>query len=213
MSFHVVDSHLERSLAERWVPRSHASSIWGTPPCIASCKLEPAVQHLYGLECDQRSLNLIAGFDTRSGEVIGICRKRKRQIEFIELLEEIDRRTPAEITLIHLVCDNVTTHKGKLTRAWLARHPRFRMHFTPVHCSWMNQIEQWFSILQRKRLAVANFADLADLAERITAFIDEWNIAAHPFKWSRDSVTKILAKVDAAIAAAAAPVAHLEAAA
>ena len=77
------------------------------------------------------------------------------------------------------------------------------MHFTPVHCSWMNQVEQWFSILQRKRFAVANFADLDQLAERIAAFISEWNAQAHPFAWSRASFAKILAKVDAAIAAVA----------
>ena len=149
------------------------------------------------------ALNLLAAFNTRSGEVIGICRPRKRQVEFIELLEELDRRTPPTLSRIHLVCDNIITHKGKLVLAWLAQHPRFRMHFTPVHCSWMNQVEQWFSILQRKRLAVANFADLAALGERITAFIAEWNAAAHPFNWSRGSFTKILAKVDAAITAAA----------
>jgi len=169
------------------------------------------VEHEYAR---RGALNLLAAFDTRSGKVIGICRKRKRMVEFIELLEEIDRLTPADVTLIHLVCDNVITHKGKLTRAWLAKHPRFRMHFTPVHCSWMNQVEQWFSILQRKRLATANFADLANLDERITAFIAEWNVAAHPFKWSRDSFTKILAKVDDAIAAATTtPVLPVEAAA
>lgn len=166
-------------------------------PALPGC-IPLHVEHEYARA---GALNLLAGFDIRTGEVIGICRKRKRQVEFIELLEEIDRRTPAEIAFIHLVCDNVITHKGKLTRAWLARHPRFRMHFTPVHCSWMNQIEQWFSILQRKRLAVANFADLSTLAARITAFIAEWNAAAHPFKWSRASFAKILAKVDAAIAA------------
>ena len=64
----------------------------------------------------------------------------------------------------------------------------------------MNQVEQWFSILQRKRLAVANFADLDILRDRITAFIAEWNAAAHPFNWTTASFTKILAKVDAAIA-------------
>jgi transposase len=58
------------------------------------------------------------------------------------LLEEIDRLTPAHVTTIHLVCDNVRMHKGKLVQAWLARHPRFQTHFTPVHCSWMNQVEQ-----------------------------------------------------------------------
>ena len=160
------------------------------------------VEHEYSR---RGAVNLIAAFDTRSGEVIGICRKRKRQVEFIELLEEIDRLTPQEITVIHLVCDNVITHKGKLTRAWFAKHPRFRMHFTPVHCSWMNQVEQWFSILQRKRPTVPNFADLDDLVDRITAFIAEWNAAAHPFKWSQASFAKILAKVDAAIAAANPP--------
>jgi len=147
--------------------------------------------------------NLIAAFDLRTGEVIGICRRRKRQAEFIELLEEIDRRTPIGITIIHLVCDNVSAHKGKLTRAWLEKHPRFQMHFTPVHCSWMNQIEQWFSILQRKRLTAPNFSDVSHLERRLMAFITEWNENAHAFKWSAKSFAKVLAKVDAALAEAA----------
>jgi len=128
-----------------------------------------------------------------------VCRRRKRQVEFIELLEEIDRLTPACVTLIHLLCDNVSMHKGKLTRAWLAKHPRFTMHFTPVHCSWMNQVEQWFSIIQRKRFSAPNFSDLNLLEQRIVAFIKEWNETAHPFKWTSKSFQKILAKVDAAI--------------
>jgi hypothetical protein len=69
------------------------------------------------------ALNLLAAFDTRSGEVIGLCRRRKRQAEFIELLEAIERATPRSTTLIHIVCDNVSTHRGKLVRAWLAKHP------------------------------------------------------------------------------------------
>lgn len=125
-----------------------------------------------------------SAFDTRTGEVIGICRRRKSMVECMELLEEIDRRTPESVTAIHLVCDNVITHRGKLVRAWLATHPRFRMHHTPVHCSWMNQIEQWFSILQRKRLGVANFANLGDLEAKIGTFIAEWNEVAHPFDWT-----------------------------
>jgi hypothetical protein len=150
------------------------------------------------------ALQLFAAFDTRSGQVIGILRRRKRQLEFIELLEQIDRNTPASVTLIHLVCDNLRVHKGKLVRAWLERHPRFQMHFTPVHCSWMNQVEQWFSILQRKRLVASNFADLNVLEERLLAFIAEWNAIAHPFKWTARSFDKVLAKIDADIAARAA---------
>jgi hypothetical protein len=141
------------------------------------------------------ALNLLAAFDTRTGDVIGICRRRKRMIEFVELLDEIDRRTPEAVTAIHLVCDNVITHRGKLVRAWLAKHPRFHMHHTPVHCSWMNQIEQWFSILQRKRVGVSNFASLTELEARIGAFISEWNEVAHPFDWTRHSFDKVLAKV------------------
>jgi len=142
------------------------------------------------------ALNLLAAFDTRSGEVIGVCRRRKRQIEFIHLLEEIDKRMPGLVTMIHLVCDNVRMHQGKLVRAWLKQHPRFRMHFTPVHCSWMNQVEQWFSIVQSKRLTAPNFADLKDLESKILAFIDEWNQQAHPFKWTRKSFDKILNKIE-----------------
>jgi DDE superfamily endonuclease len=139
---------------------------------------------------------LFAAFDTRSGRVVGVLRRRKRQIELIELLELIDRLTPASVTLIHLLCDNLSIHCGTLARAWLAAHPRFRMPFTPVHCSWMNQVEQWFSILQRKRLKAPNFAELADLENKILAFIDEWNDIAHPFNWTAKSFDKVLNAVD-----------------
>jgi len=149
------------------------------------------------------SLHLLAALDTRSGEVIGICRRRKRQIEVIELLEAIDRQVPRSVRTIWIVCDNVSTHHGKVVRAWLKVHPRFRMQFTPVHCSWMNQVEQWFSIIQRKRLRVADFDDLADLEQSILAFITEWNEQAHPFAWKRSSFDKVLAK----IAPASAPLA------
>jgi len=149
------------------------------------------------------ALQLFAAFDTRTGEVTGILRRRKRQTDFIELLEKIDGETPETVTLIHLLCDNLSVHKGKRVQAWLQKHPRFRMHFTPVHCSWMNQVEQWFSILQRKRLTAPNFADLDALEERVLAFIAEWNATAHPFAWTARSFDKVLGKIDAAVAAAA----------
>lgn len=149
------------------------------------------------------ALQLFAAFDTRSGEVTGILRRRKRQAEFVELLEKIERETPQTITLIHLVCDNLSVHKGKQVQAWLQKHPRFHMHFTPVHCSWMNQVEQWFSILQRKRLTAPNFADLGVLEERVLSFIAEWNEHAHPFEWTAKSFGKVLGKFDAELSAAA----------
>ena len=120
--------------------------------------------------------------------------ERKRQVEFIAFLEQLDREIPATIKTIHVVLDNLRMHKGKQVQAWLAKHPRFVFHHPPVHCSWMNQVEQWFSILQRKRLRIADFADKAALAERLQAFIAEWNQVAHPFNWSTKSVAKVMAK-------------------
>ncbi len=144
------------------------------------------------------ALNLFAGFDTRTGKVYGMTAARKRQAEFIAFLEMLDREIDARVTVIHVVLDNLRMHKGKQVQAWLAKHPRFVFHHPPVHCSWMNQVEQWFSILQRKRLGIADFADKAALAERLQAFIREWNEVAHPFAWSTKSVAKIMAKCEPA---------------
>lgn len=149
------------------------------------------------------ALNLFAAFDTRTGKVYHCTAERKRQIDFLPLLEIIDCEFDASVTAIHIVLDNVRMHKGKLVQAWLAKHPRFQFHHPPVHCSWMNQVEQWFSILQRKRLGIANFADKKELAERLDAFVSEWNSHAHPFIWSRKSFDKVLAKCEANIQAAA----------
>jgi transposase len=144
--------------------------------------------------------HLFAAFDTRSGQVYGVTARRKRQVEYLALLEHLDQAIPASVTTIHLLADNVSVHHGKLVQQWLATHPRFVAHFTPVHCSWMNPVEQWFGILRRKRLRSPNFADLAALQRAILQFITEWNEIAHPFRWTAASFDKILAKVDAALA-------------
>lgn len=140
------------------------------------------------------ALNLFAAFDTRTGHVYGQCYGRKRQVEFIAFLEYIEQAVPPSIGTIHVVCDNVPTHHGKKVQRWRKKHPRFQFHFTPTYCSWMNQVEQWFSILQRKRFRFADFASKADLQEKIEQFIAQWNQRAHPFNWSSKSVAKIMAK-------------------
>jgi hypothetical protein len=149
------------------------------------------------------ALHLFTALNTRSGWVYGRTARRTRQIEYLALLEDLDRQVPPTITVIHLLADNVSVHHGKAVQAWLAAHPRFVAHFTPVHCSWMNPVEQWFSILQRKRLHQAAFADLAELAERLAQFIAEWNAVAHPFRWTPKSFAKILAQAEAALPEAA----------
>jgi transposase len=142
------------------------------------------------------ALNLFAAFDTRTGFVWGQTYERKRQEEFIGFLEYLNHQVPSHITTIHLVLDNLSVHKGKKVQAGLAQHPRFVFHYPPVHCSWMNQVEQWFSILQRKRLRIANFTDKQVLAERLQAFIAQWNAIAHPFNWTSKSVAKVMAKCE-----------------
>jgi transposase len=148
------------------------------------------------------ALNLFAAFDTRSGRVYARTYRRKRQAELINFLEYLDNHIATHISKIHIVCDNLRTHKGKEVLKWLLKHPRFRFHYTPVHCSWMNQVEQWFSILQRKRLKVADFKSLEDLRQKLAAFVEQWNQKAHPFKWTSKSVAKVMAYAEPLKAAA-----------
>lgn len=155
------------------------------------------VEHEYGRA---GATHLFAAFDTRSGQVYGVTTRRKRQVEYLSLLEHLDRSIPTSVTTIHLLADNVSVHHGKAVQQWLAAHPRFIAHFTPVHCSWMNPVEQWFGILRRKRLRSPNFADVPTLQRAIHQFITEWNETAHPFRWTTAFFQKILDKVDAAIA-------------
>ena len=161
-------------------------------PTRATKKDQPTlVEHEYG-RCG--ALNLFAAFDTRTGKVYGLTASRKRQSEFIEFLEQLDREIPTSVKTIHVVLDNLRMHKAKQVQAWLAKHPRFEFHHPPVHCSWMNQVEQWFGILRRKRLRIVDFPNKERLAERLMAFISEWNEIAHPFNWTSKSVAKVMAK-------------------
>jgi transposase len=105
----------------------------------------------------------------------------------------LDAEMPTTITTIHLICDNARPHHGKHVRAWLPCHPRFVLHFTPVHCSWLHQVEHWFSILQRKRWRIVDFASKADLQAKLMQFIAEWNEVAHPFNWTTKSVARVMA--------------------
>lgn len=149
------------------------------------------------------TLNLLGALDTRSGYVWGEIADRKRQSEFLALLARIDADLPESVTRVYLIVDNVRMHTGKQVLAWLAQHPRFAFVHPPVHCSWMNQIEQWFSILVRKRLRIADFQSKTHLKERLEAFMREWNERAHPFRWKEGSFDKILAKCEQAMLKAA----------
>jgi hypothetical protein len=134
-------------------PRRHA-----TRP--AKPELPHRVAHAYRRA---GARNLLAAFDTRTGQVYGPCHPRKRPREFIACLEHLDAEMPATIKTMPLVCDHARAHHGQHGWAWLHSHPRVVVHFTPVHGAWLNQVEPWCSILQRKRVRLVDLASTADL--------------------------------------------------
>ena len=150
------------------------------------------------------ALNLFAGFDTRTGKVYATTAERKRQVECIACVGTWwIGRFPRPSRRFHVVLDHVRMHKGKQVQAWLAKHPRFVWHFPPVHGSWMNQVAPWFSIGSASGCRAPIVADTQHLAERLMAFVAEWNAHAHPFRWSTTSVAKVMAKCENPVAKAA----------
>jgi transposase len=128
---------------------------------------------------------LMAALNVHTGEVLAADAVRNDADNFIAFLDRIDVDTPHELT-VHLVLDNGASHVAKKTRAWLAAHPRFVVHHTPKHASWLNQVELFFSILTRKLLRRGEFTSRADLVDRIMAFIGDHNRTAKPFAWTYD---------------------------
>lgn len=136
---------------------------------------------------------LFAALDTATGAVLGKCYKRHRHQEFINFLNMINRNVPKSKD-IHIITDNYSTHKHEKVKKWFARHKRFHIHFTPTSASWMNQVEIWFSILQRKQIKRGVFISVKDLIQKIEAFIEYYNQNPNPFKWVK-TAQEIMAKV------------------
>jgi transposase len=129
------------------------------------------------------TLAILAGLDVRSGKVVLRVRRRRRAHEFLTLLRALRRRWPRGRLVI--VLDNLSIHTTPAVRAWLAAQAgRVRFVFLPLHASWLNQIELWFSILERQALRRASDCVFADRARRIYAFGRHWNRIARPFRWT-----------------------------
>src|SRR5262249_23668094 len=143
------------------------------------------------------ALHLFAAGETRTGHGYGQGYSRKRHRECMACLASRVAEMPRTIKTIQIVCDKVATPHGKAVCPWWQRPPRFVCHRTPGHCSWMHQVEQWFSIRQRKRLRIAAFVSKAALQTPSDQFIVEWNQVAHPCNWSTKSVAKIMADAPA----------------
>jgi transposase len=140
------------------------------------------------------TISLFAALDVASGEVYARCRKRHRQQEFLGFLKQLEAETPKELD-IHMILDNYAAHKTPAIRLWIARHPRWYLHFIPTHSSWLNQVERFFANLTQQRLRRESFRSVGHLRETILGYIDHHNQNPKPFKWTA-SAEMILGKVE-----------------
>jgi transposase len=127
---------------------------------------------------------LLAAFDTRTGQVFGRCGAQRRESDLLAFMDALAERYPSGP--VYVIWDNLNIHHGARWEAFNQRHgSRFHFVYTPVHASWVNQVEIWFGVLQRRLLRYASFASLEELEASILGFLAHWNaVEAHPWKWT-----------------------------
>ncbi|WKZ11136.1 MAG: IS630 family transposase [Gammaproteobacteria bacterium] len=137
---------------------------------------------------------LFAALDIANGQVLTQCKPHHRHQEFLGFLRHIESSVPEHLD-VHLVVDNYGTHKHAKVRAWIARRPRFHVHYTPTYASWLNQVERWFGHITHKAIRRGSFHSVADLRRKIERFVDHWNEHPRPFAWTA-TADSILAKLE-----------------
>jgi transposase len=139
--------------------------------------------------------SLFAALDIATGRVIGKCRRRHRSTEFVKFLQQIDESVPPELE-VHVILDNLQTHKTPAAHRWFLRHPRFHIHFTPTYSSWLNQVERWFALLEQKALKRAVHRSTVELEKAIYQFIEVSNENPRPYLWTKsaDDILENLAR-------------------
>lgn len=137
---------------------------------------------------------LFAALNVANGQVITRVRPQHRHQEFLEFLRQIDRETPDGLEL-HLILDNYTTHKHAKVQSWLARHPRFHVHFTPTYSSWINQVERWFALITERAIRRNSFTSVRQLKQQIDLFVQRYNADSTPFNWVA-TADSILQKIE-----------------
>jgi transposase len=130
------------------------------------------------------TVDLFAALNIATGKVIGKLSAQHRAVDFRDFLDQIDRQVDPGLT-VHVICDNLCTHKAPVVHRWLLAHPRFVLHFTPAYSSWINQVERWLAELQRRCLERGVFCSLHELTTALEEWIKLWNQSAQPFKWTK----------------------------
>ena len=128
--------------------------------------------------------DLFAALDVATGQVLGRCFGRHRAREFLSFIKEIDAQVDEGLE-VHVILDNLSTHKTPMVMRWLVRHPRFHLHFTPTHGSWLNLVERFFGLLTEKALQRGSHTSVPELRAAIAAFIETHNEDAKPFRWTK----------------------------
>jgi len=137
--------------------------------------------------------SLFAALDVKTGMVIGEFHRRHRSTEFRKFLDTIDQAVPGDLD-VHLILDNYGTHKTAPVRRWLAKRPRFHVHFTPTSASWINLVERWFAALTEKQIRRGVHRSVRELETAIKQYLDVSNGSPKPFVWTK-SADEILASV------------------
>ena len=130
--------------------------------------------------------SLFAAFDIADGTVISALHRRHRAAEYQKFQRAIDKAVPAQLD-VHVVCDNLSTHKTPAVSEWIARHPRFHVHFTPTGSSWINQAERWFAYLTTQLLQRGVHKSVQALEADVRDWIEQWNADPRPFVWKKTS--------------------------
>lgn len=137
---------------------------------------------------------LFAALNVANGQVLAQCKARHRHQEFLGFLRHVEQAVPRGLD-VHMIVDNYATHKHARVKAWLARHPRFYLHYTPTYSSWLNQVERWFGLITQRAIRRGSFTSVPDLRRQIEHFVTDWNQHPQPFKWTA-TTESILAKLE-----------------
>lgn len=147
-------------------------------PGLPACRTHDYVRH--------GTTTLFAALDAKTGRVIGRCYRRHRAAEFLKFLRLIEESVPTDLD-VHLILDNYGTHKTPAVRRWLARHPRFHLHYTPTYASWMNLVESWFAVLTTRRVRRGSFRSTRQLEAAVRDYIEANNDSPAPFVWAKSA--------------------------
>jgi transposase len=172
----------ERALVLCVDEKSQVQALDRSAPVLPMMPAHPARQtHDY---IRHGTTSLFAALDVASGRVYSSLHRQHRAIEFKKFLAQLDREIPAELA-VHLICDNYATHKTAEIRRWLARHPRFQLHFTPTSSSWLNLVERFFAELTTRLLRRGVHRSVTELETDIRDWITNWNNNPCPYIWTK----------------------------